>query len=406
MGGRVSFARKCWRAFLRGYYAYEHGVMIDPKRLERWKRLFSLLPVRNNKVVVNNFCGKGYGENAKYIVEELLRRPRKYKIIWMVDEKREGFPQGVRPVPYYSLRAYFESATAKVWIFNSRNCRLTEKKECQIYLQTWHGGIAIKKIEKDAEEKLSQKYVDAAKEDGRVTDGILADGSYIEDIYRRAFWLNDNCEILRFGAPRADVLCGGKEAEAIKIETRRKLGIQQDAYVVLYAPTFRNSGTTEGYINDLEAVREAFARRHKNAAILVRLHPNVARTASDLQYGFSNMLINVTDYADQQELIITSDCVITDYSSIIYDFALMRKPGFLCMKDVDAYVAERGVYDFFYDQPFQMNYQENELVEEITNFNEDGYQIRLDAFFNKYPSYNTGKASKKTVDWLISKGLS
>lgn len=403
MNHEVSFVKKCWRVLLRKYYAFEQSILSDPRKLERFKHFCAMLPIRNNKVVIDSYGGKGYGENAKYIVEELIRRSKKYKIIWLVNTPGQAFPKEVKPIVKYSLRAYYESATAKAWIFNKRDCRLVEKRRQQVYLQTWHGGIPMKKIEKDAEEKLPKGYTDAAKSDGQATDGILADGLYIESIYKRAFWLKEECEILRFGSPRADILC--KTDSEMRKRVRSQLGISEDAYVVLYAPTFRNSGSTEAYIDDLEAVRDAFSFRHANVVMLVRLHPNVAKTASNLQYTFSDHLINVTDYSDPQELIVASDCAITDYSSIIYDFALMRKPGFLCMKDKDDYLSERGVYDLFFHQPFKMNYQESELIQGILSFDEAQYQKRLDLFFEEYPTYNDGNASKKTADWLIGKGL-
>lgn len=405
MKKEVSVPKKIWRMLLKEYYSFERKILQNHKRREEFIRLCALLPIQKNKVVIDNYIGKGFGDNAKYIAEELFRRNTSIKIVWMVNNLGYDFPKYIKPVSRYSLRALYESVTAKAWVFNTRNCRLTNKRKNQIYLQTWHGGITTKKIEKDAEEKLSKDYVEKAKEDGRLATGIIAEGAFIEGIYRQAFWLNEQCEILRFGLPRDDVLLNTKTASLIKKMVRSRLGIDCEAYVVLYAPTFRNDGSTTGYINDLESVRNAFINKHKNVVMLVRLHPNVAQMSSELQYVFSDHLINVTDYDDPQELVVASDCGITDYSTMIFEFALMQKPGFVCMKDLDSYVEERGVYELFNELPFKKNMCEDELIEEIISFDEFTYQKKLEMFYKKYPTYNKGDATEKTVNWLISKGL-
>ncbi len=406
IGNTVSFPKRCWRVLLKKYYAIEHSIICNPKKAEKFENFCKSFPIVRKKVVVDSYHGKGYGDSAKYIVEELIKQHPNLTIIWLVDGSNYVFPNFVKPVILYSLRSYYESATAKVRIYNARDCRLTSKRNDQIDLQTWHGGTPTKRIEKDAEERLSDKYIHKAKEDGLVSNGIIAEGAYIEGVFRRAFWLSDQCEILPYGSPRADVFYDEHAKSLIKNKVFRFYGIDERSYVVLYAPTFRNSGSTDGYIENLEAVREAFSKRiTNNIVLLVRLHPNVAKTSSNLNYHFSDNIINATYYDDQQELIVAADCGITDYSSMIFDFTLMKKPGFICMKDLEEFVSERGVYDLFYDLPFKRNRQEEELIEEIEQFDEKEYQKRLNHFYGKYPTYNKGDAAKKTAAWLSQKGL-
>lgn len=370
------------------------------------KKTYSrLAPIDKGKIVFDNIAGRGFGENLKYIAQEIYKRNLKVKMYWLVSDLNVEMPSYIQKVQIGTLRAEYELQTAGFVIYNYRRRWNSPKKKQQVYLQTWHGGVAMKLIEKDAEDKLPDSYINIAKTDGQLTDAILADGEQIEEIYRKSFWLRDSCSILRYGSPRVDALLDDDYVATVYRSVREKLGISKSAYVVLYAPTFRNSGETGCYISDLNKVKQAFSVRYEDVVILVRLHPNVAKTKENLSYQFSKNILNVTDYDDPQELVIASDCGITDYSSIIYDFVMMRKPGFLCMKDVDNYMSERGVYDLFYNQPFKMNYDEETLCNDIVSFDAGEYKLRLQNFFAKYKTYNCGVASKKTVDWLLANGL-
>ena len=366
------------------------------------KKHYKTLPIDRKKIVFVNFGGKGYGENPKYIAEEFLRRDDRYKLVWLVRDAGAQLPEGIRPVRWGSVRSYYDFATAKAWVLNTRNHKLTEKRKDQVYLQTWHGSIAYKKVEEDAEEKLPEPYVIAAKEDGALVDGIIADGKFYEDVYKRAFWLNPDCEILRTGSPRLDPLLKNNGCAELTASVRSTLGADPDSCLVLYAPTFRLGNTQSGYITDFADIREAFVRRFGKTEIAVRLHPNAEGMFEQL-YGNDRSVINATKYPDAQELAAAADCLITDYSSIAYDFVLLRKPVFLCTKDLDEYLKDRGVYDFFYQQPFRLNQSEKELTDEILCFSENDYRKKVDDFFDRNPTYNRGDASVQAVDWLLSR---
>lgn len=401
MAKKAGLIRNIWRSYLSLYYAALH----NPKTIETYKRVLRRLPVRSNKIVMDNYDGLGYGENPKYIAEELLKRDRSYKIVWLTRGNRSAYPEGVRPVLKDSFRAYFETATAKAWVFNTRDSKLLEKRDDQVFLQTWHGGVALKKVEKDAEDKLTDRYVRAAKYDGKSSDGIIVDGKLNEDIFESSFWLSPSCERLKIGQPRIDILIREQNNREIKRKVRSALGISEDSFFVLYAPTFRKSDSFKGYISDFSEIREAFSARFGKTEIAVRLHPTAAKLMNRYRKQQDSSLVNATDYPDVQELVIAADCAITDYSSIAYDFAIIRKPVFLIMKDVDEYVQSRGVYDVFYDQPFVMNYDEDMLAEEIRGFSYEDQKQRIDLFYDKYPTYNSGRAAEQAVDWLMEKGV-
>ncbi len=405
MSKEINLVKKIWRRILHQYYRTEKTILKDRNKLARLVFLLEKLPIQHNKIMMDSYDGKGYGDNPKYIAEELLNMSnRKCKIIWLTKDLSIDFPSGITPVYKYSLRAYYESATSKAWVFNCRYGRLTNKRNNQVYLQTMHGGLALKKVEMDAEDKLSSWYVSNAKEDGLLTDGIIVDSKHNEDVYKRAFWLNENCEYLRYGSPRVDILFRERNNREVKNRVRKQLGIEDDAFFVLYAPTFRKNSTIENYISSFEGIRKAFEYNFGKTTIAYRLHPNAEKYMESVEWGDA-CSINATKYPDAQELIIAADCLITDYSSIAYDFALIKKPVFLCVKDLDDYIEERGVYDIFYEQPFSLNKSEEELEAEIRNCSLNEMEKKIDDFYEKHPTYNNGTASKESVKWLKSKGL-
>ena len=401
MAKKATIHKRIWHSALTRYY----GVLHDPEKMEAYKRFLRRLPVQNNKVVMDNYEGQAYGESPKYIAEELLKRDPRCRIIWLTFNTKSPFPKGVTPVYKDSFRAYYECATAKAWVFNTRCGKLLEKRDDQVFLQTWHGGVALKKVEKDAMAALSDAYIAAAQYDGQAADGIIVDGKLNEELFETSFWLSPSCERLKFGMPRIDVLIRERDNSEIKRKVRNELGVANDSFFVLYAPTFRKKDTFEGYITDFTKIREAFEARFGKVEIAVRLHPNDARLLKRYREDYASALTDATKYPDVQELVIAADCVITDYSSLAYDFAIIRKPVFLIMKDAEDYKKERGVYDTFYDQPFTMNYSEDMLVEEIRAFSREDYRQRVDSFYERHPTFNDGHAAQKSVDWLIEKGL-
>lgn len=366
-----------------------------------FSKLFMLLLINEKKIVIDNFTGKGYGDNPKYIAEELLGKG--YDIIWLVDNlSNYRFPIGIRPVKIHSIKGLYSRATAKVWIDNVRHYHPIKKKRKQVYLQTWHGSFSVKLIEKDAEAFLDKKYIKEAQYDGTISDAILASGKLEEDLYRRAFWLTPEVEILKFGLPRNDELVIRGKCKNVIRKLRHKLGFQLNAYYVLYAPTFRDDFSTEAYNLDFSGVIRTFIAVKKcDCYLIVRLHPNIAQKADIIEY--TDHIINGTKFTDIQDLIIASDCVISDYSSIPFDFEMIQKPAFLYCSDLEKYEKTRGLLKEFYKYPFPLARTNREMLNNIQKFNETEYRKKMEEYMEGYPSYENGHAAKKTAEWIEKK---
>lgn len=366
-------------------------------------KLMYLFPIKANRIVIDNFGGKGYGDSTKYIAEGLIRKNCQYDIIWLVDNLASySFPPQIKPVKIDSLQALYMRATAKVWIDNVRHLHPVRKKKQQIYLQAWHAPFGPKKAEADAEAELGEKYVKEAKYDGQIADGIISNSKLLDNQFRRAFWLSENVEILKFGLPRNDFLAQRiGDVEEYK-HFREKFKFDNESLYVLYAPTFRDDYSLDGYRLEFEKIADAFSKRfNKKVKIVVRLHPNAA-----LQSGFINYtdnIINGTIYQDMQELSLACDIIISDYSSCVFDFAILKKPVFICALDLKTYEKKRGLLPEFFGFPFPMAESNEQLIKNILRFDPKTYFDKVDKYFEKYPIYDNGDATEKTVEWIQKK---
>lgn len=367
-------------------------------------KLFYYLPVKKNRICCCNFAGKGYGDNPKYIAEEIHLRDSSYQLFWLVNDKSKSeFPEYIHTVNINSVKALYIRATSKIWINNIRNDHPVRKKKSQLYLQTWHAaGLGWKRVEADAEERLNKGYVAQAKHDGQITDGILACGKRQEELFKRAFWLNEKAEILKYGLPKNDYLVNNVNNTKTYSVLRKKYGLEEHVFYVLYAPTFRDDHSLEGYkLSFDEIIKTLKNKLQKEVKIVVRLHTNVSFQSKFLKYNKS--IINGTFFPDVQELSLACDCLITDYSSIAADFLLMHKPVFICALDLQEYMEKRGLLPAYFDSPFPMTQTNEQLIASIKQFNIKEYIRKADEWFLKNPLYDDGHAAEKTVQWIFAR---
>lgn len=361
---------------------------------------FLFFPINNRKIVFDNFSGRGYGDNPKYIADELYNQGLNYDMVWITYEPSENFPDYIRPVRYGSLQAMFELSTSKFWVDNVRGTLRPKKKKGQIYIQTWHSSGGVKKLEGEIENILPKNYIKAAKKDGMICNAIVAASKSQYNKMHNYFWLGENTEILKFGSPRNDLLFDKKKQKQLSLKLQKKLNISADKGVILYMPTFRDDKSVNGYILDYEMIRRTFEKKfRKQFVIIVRFHPSIPNLSELVQYN--NNIINVTNYSDSQELYAIADYLITDYSSAPFDFSILKKPVFLCALDKDKYI--RGLSPVFYKLPFPIALTHEELLENILTFNESDYWRRHGTFMKEWESYDDGHATQRIIKWIESK---
>ena len=361
----------------------------------KFKKLYlKYSPIQKNKIVFDNFGGRGFGCNPKYIALELLKRKKKYDLVWITNNLENDIPKGIRKVKFGTFRSYLEYATAKIWVSNVRFYKGVEKKKGQFYIQTWHAGYGIKKCEAQIEEMLGSDYLIEAKNDGKIVNLMIASNGFMENLMKNHFWYSGR--ILKVGSPRNDIIVNHDKTAIEKVYEYFKL--QRDVNIVLYAPTFRVEDSAENYRMDYEKVCTCLEEKfEKKYVMLIKLHPNSINLCNDIKY--TEKIMNASNYDDMQELLVAADVVITDYSSCIFDFYLSRKPIFTFAKDIKEYITkERTLNCNIQDLPFPIAYTEEELYEEIQKFDMKKYLDKCDTFYEEKELKESGNASIKVVD--------
>lgn len=346
------------------------------------------MPLDKNKIIISSFFGKGFSDSPKYIAEKVHSLNPEIKIIWLINSHDEeaSLPPYVESCLNTSLKSIYHYMTSLVWIDNCRKSYYYKKKKT-LYIQTWHGGLPIKKIERDAISQLGKHYEKKAKKDSKQIDVYISESAFMTSLYKSSFWYNGL--VLECGSPRYDELfspaCG-------KNQFLSKNNISQDSKLILYAPTFRNNRSFEPYNLDFKKIKYAFDRKFGgDHTILMRLHPNISHLSANL---LSNDFVNVTNYPDVQDLVKFCDYVISDYSSILLDFAVLNKPAFRIALDYKDYICERNFYFNFKDYPYPFAFSIDDFLLTISNFKLDQYLKNVDSFFKKTGFIKNGNSSQ------------
>lgn len=375
------------------------SLMKKVQKAAAWS-LGRLLPIQNNKIVVSSFYGRGYSDNPKAVVDALLKRGEDLDIVWVVkDEKTADLPKGVRAVQYDSVELIRELSTAKIWIDNCRK-GARYKKKGQYYLQTWHG-LALKRIEKDVADKLNtaenNAYAAYAIRDSKQIDLIVSCSDFMTGIYQNSFWYDGPVEV--YGAPRNDIMF--HPSGDMRHQVAQRLHLPEDCKWMIYAPTFRADGSLDAYNMDYAAVCQAMEERFGGRWImLIRLHPAVMQKAKELKFD-NKLTFDATAYNDMQELLSACDAVVTDYSSLMFDFALTHRPCFQYAADIEAYKGDRNFYFPIDETPFPLAVNNDEMVKNIHSFDETVYAEKWDAFVKKMGLCENGNASERCADWVL-----
>lgn len=363
--------------------------------------LFRIFPIKKNKIVFSNFAGKGMGDNPKYLYLALKDKMPDMDAVWLIekDESRKAMPKGVRAVQNRSLQKIYELATAKIWIDNCRKSRYVKKRKNQYYVMTWHGGLGLKRVEKDVIDRLGKKYYHYAVHDSRQIDLMLSNSKWCTDLYQRAFWYQG--DILEKGLPRNDIFF--KKQCEVSEKIRKKYSIDSSSRLVIYAPTFREDHSMESFNIDFSGLLAALQEKYKAPwKILLRFHPSMSERMV-IEKELREQIVDVSDYDDIYEILSVSDLLITDYSGIMFDFASTRRPAFIYAADEKDYVEERGFYWKLDMLPFPVAYSNQELMENIRLLEEEKYVRNLEDFFSLNQVCDDGNASAFVAEYILKK---
>lgn len=366
--------------------------------------LSPFIKIKKNRILFWSWGSKRYDCNPRYISDYILENyPDDFELYWCFKKGCEpkNIDKRIKVLRWGTFHYLIRALSCKFLISNTRNdigMMLFRKRKHQKYIMTWHAGMSLKKVEKDAVQSLSKGYMKRCLYDSSIADLFISGSRFQSKLYRESYWYNG--EILECGCPRNDIMfC---DTDSFKKTFCEENNLDIDSILILYAPTFRMPFKIDDYSLNWDTVKDLIKGKFgKQPVLLIRLHPNIAKYSNDLSFDYNRKdIVDVTMYGDMQRLLSIADVLITDYSSSMFDFSLSNKPCFLLVRDENKY--DRGTYLGLSELPFSLANTEIELREIISNFNNEEYLDKLLCFNNKIGSFERGEASAKIIDWIIS----
>ena len=348
----------------------------------------SLFPIKNERIYVVGFGANIWSDHPKYILSKLYEIDNAIEVFWASKENESHveFVHNVRPK---SLKSMYYQATSKIWISCNRLPFYCRKRKHQIYIQTWHGSFGLKKSEGETPDALSDIAKKISKHDSSMITYLLSDSEAFSDFLSNYFWYYGN-GILKIGSPRNDNLVCPSVERIIMLKNKYNLDGKR---VLLYAPTFRINHDLSVYDIDYCLLQKHLENlTQEEWTIVIRLHPSIKKMSSEL-VQYNDKIIDGSYIKDVQELLEITDILITDYSSIIFDYMLTNRPGFIYAKDINEYAKERNYKMDLHETPFPVATNMEELVSNIDSLNKEKYKEELLEFRKNLGYYNQKDAS-------------
>jgi CDP-glycerol glycerophosphotransferase len=344
-----------------------------------------------DQVLFVSFGGKQVSDSPLDIYRELVASGSNLKLIWAVRSEEQNIPVGATKVVVGTSEWFTALAKSKYLVSNNNLPMYFRKSPGQIYLQTWHG-TPLKKIGTDIKKNLlTPLYNLAMKREAGFWDYLISPNEFSSEIFPRAFEFRGR--LLETGYPRNDRLTSGHASTRETV--REQLGVSNKETVVLYAPTWRDDAIDEkggwATVNKLEAT--SFP---KGIRILYRGHTNTLGSERNLD----SQVIDVTTYPDVTDLYLAADVLVTDYSSVMFDFSVTGKPMLFLCPDLDNYEGTRGFYfDFAKSAPGPILKSSKEVAVALQNLDKISrdYREKYTNWRSKFNRLEDGKAASRVV---------
>ncbi|MFV0394054.1 MAG: CDP-glycerol glycerophosphotransferase family protein [Coprobacillaceae bacterium] len=372
---------------------------------------YRLVPSQQQTILFISFHGKGYSDNPKAIHEYMMQQEayKNYRFIWAIKHHKSKniSISNAKIIEYFSISYFYYLARSKYWIVNCKLPNYVLKKPNQIYLQTWHG-TPLKKLAHDIEVPETTTFYRSGMSmhemhttyDNDVSkyNYMISPSSFTTKVFQSAFQIEAK-RLLEIGYPRNDIL--SVYTDTMVQEMKQKYRLPSDKKVILYAPTWRdNSFNMKGYTFSLEVDFKLWQEiLGDEYIVLFKPHYLIVNDFNIEQ--FKDFVYYIEPEKDISDLYIISDILITDYSSVFFDYAILEKPIYFYMYDLDEYKNElRGFYlDIYQELPGPIFENEKEMLQTIQEQIFD-YQV-VSKFNERFNNHEDGNASKRAVDAII-----
>ncbi len=344
-----------------------------------------------NAVFFESFYGRNASCNPLAIDRELARRAPDVTRYWSVVDLSVQVPEGAVPVVEGSPQWWRARGAARLLVVNDWMRRRFARRRGQVVLQTWHG-TPLKRLALHRP-GFDPRRAAAVVRESRRWDVLLAQNPYAERILRKAYaflrrpvWVE--------GYPRNDALATD-DGRA----TRAALGVPADARVLLYAPTWRDDRD-----EIVDFVDPAALAERTGAVVLVRGHSRTLLPGTD---AHGPRVIDVTGFPDTARLLAAADALITDYSSVMFDFSVTGKPMYFLVPDMEHYRGElRGFYfDLAAAAPGPLVRSQDELVAALNDGDTQQYAGAYARWRATFNVRDDGHAAERVVSRILDQGF-
>lgn len=360
-------------------------------------KILTLFPVKQNRIVLECDYGKGFYCNPLYIYREILRQKLDYEIIIPLNPGvtiNEPLNENTKIVRTKGPKHLFYLATSRYWITNNHYYFFLKRRPETEEINTWHALGAFKKfaLHSAKDEEDVKKF----NKDGENINYLLVSSEKLKPIYSTALNVPED-RILSIGIPRTDPLFHEEHKSQVKKQIQEKYNLPQDKKYILYAPTFRDDEKEHfNMMLDLKKMKETLGSEY---VILLKLHP-IIRNPYVIEEEYKNFIIDVTK-ENINALMMTSDMLITDYSSVIFEYAILDKPMIFFAYDYDKYKNELRNFYYTYDKfvPGPIVDSTEQIIDLVKNNNFDMEKIQK--FSEEFCEYRDGKSSERFVNYFL-----
>lgn len=357
---------------------------------------FRLMPIKNNRILFSGLtAGSGYDYscNPKYLYEYMRDNfPGQFEYVWAVrDKEKYGFlkEEGVKVVEHFTVSSFPMLLTCKVVVTNGSYAPWFSFRKKQYVINTWHGGGAYKKVENEMPNAgwATRKRAEFCA--NNISLFLASCKLQEENMIRKTFLYQG--EVLCAGTPRNDMLVNG-ETQNIREKVRKQYNIPENGKIVLYAPTYRNTGIPVKLDGDdlLTFLNTKLSDEGKTVWFLLSRYHRYQGEDRNLEVT-GEAVLEAAEYPDMQELLAAADILITDYSSSVWDYALLKKPCFLYVPDKSEYIRDTGFYVGIDEWPFCQAKDMKELCFAMEHYDEAKAEKKIEEHLKTLGSYETGK---------------
>lgn len=359
--------------------------------------IFKQLPQKKKTTFVTSF-----GDNILHTVKELEKQTDEQVVILKTSHCQIDFSDSAK-----RTILDFESINIINWILSIYHLATSEKVIVDNYygflavtefepnvqcIQLWHAAGAIKQfgLKDPSIQNRSARAYQRFQKVYRRFDYVVVGSERMATIFRQSFNISSD-QILRTGIPRSDFFFNPLAVYEAEQSLKRDFPVIDGKKVILYAPTYRDD---ELHATDLELDIEKMYREFKDDYVLfLRLHPAID---GEYQNKFPGFVINVSSYHNMNHLLIVSDILISDYSSIPFEFSLLNRPMVFFAYDLDEYTQSRGFWEDYEDLvpgPVVKSTEDLINVMKSESFNME----RVNKFANQWNQYSRGYSSERLV---------